>query len=101
ASAPDASGLSLHDALPFLGGGQDVLGRAHGLFGAFAVLGGDLAAAGHEGACAAGGIDDLPDGTRDLVGGADGLFGEFADLVGDRSEEHTSELQSRANLVCS
>src|SRR5690606_39547742 len=74
--------LSLHDALPISGGeqdGVDVLVSAVGPDDLVPVDVGEHRAAG---------------GASDVDGGAVGA------VVDDRSEEHTSELQSRENLVC-
>src|SRR5690606_40364427 len=79
--------LSLHDALPIL-----ITGLLN------SVLGGDLLG----GLLTGDGLVDIPLleellGETGLLGGLlDGLLGEN----GLRSEEHTSELQSRENLVC-
>src|SRR5690606_41946210 len=43
-------------------------------------------------------LEDADDGPRDLARSNLGADGEPAEL--SRSEEHTSELQSRENLVC-
>src|SRR5690554_1479796 len=48
-------------------------------------------------ACTANGKSNRPDFT---AGGRFGLEGHFDDAVNARSEEHTSELQSRPHLVC-
>src|SRR3712207_690085 len=45
--------------------------------------------------------DRVVDGTVEVVGAGEGLVGEVMPLqVAPRSEEHTSELQSRQYLVC-
>src|SRR5690606_41276253 len=82
--------LSLHDALPIFGavGGQHrqpvgVVERAHQVVRGG--LGRRIRRVGRVGR-----------GLGEVAGLAEGAV----DLVGGRSEEHTSELQSRENLVC-
>src|SRR5690606_41253763 len=91
ATAPPAlSTLSLHDALPILVGHLADIGG----------IGGELAGLAHR----------LQRAQRDAVELGD-AFGDDVDMLVDvvaqrveqfmhRSEEHTSELQSRENLVC-
>src|SRR3712207_8434781 len=43
---------------------------------------------------------DAPEDNEDLSGGGDPAAAYIEDSNGDRSEEHTSELQSRQYLVC-
>src|SRR5690606_41214802 len=71
--------LSLHDALPILQLAAEVCGAG-------------LGSGGIEGV---NGVIDAVDGGLHVVNLVDGVL-----IVGNRSEEHTSELQSRENLVC-
>src|SRR5690606_41960324 len=90
--------LSLHDALPIFPGlpGDAAGGRVDdGSAGASAGAAGP-------GLSAAGGDEPVGDGVGHVEEAAQ-FGGDLPDLVGGvvlRSEEHTSELQSRENLVC-
>src|SRR5690606_39588269 len=95
AASRDLSPLSLHDALPISGGAQGMgahfAQRLHEAGAQVAV--GDV----NEEALA-----KLPEGIhrrRLDVGDVDDIE-SFVKWAADRSEEHTSELQSRENLVC-
>src|SRR5205823_8779015 len=87
--------LSLHDALPILAEGahRRVAGLVRAVDGARGAERGDLVTpVGHHHA-------PLDDGERTVVGIAP--LGVHVELAADeRSEEHTSELQSLAYLVC-
>src|SRR5690606_41598154 len=83
-ATPQISALSLHDALPILAGEREVVVEGVGLVGKTdptVVPGGDA-------------------GLLGKVGAAGRLIVRPAGAEVDRSEEHTSELQSRENLVC-
>src|SRR5690606_39915571 len=84
----------LHDALPIYGHGDDTADvRDEALdAGQPDVLLDDIA----DGAVDVGGLVQMT--PRDLT--CSGKAGEAVDGAADRSEEHTSELQSRENLVC-
>src|SRR5206468_5034659 len=92
--------LSLHDALPIYPGpegdgrrGRRAGGRDRGR-GVLARA--DQRAQGGARVVQEGG--PAPDGAADLAGAA--ARRERVQLLGRRSEEHTSELQSRSDLVC-
>src|SRR3712207_9392355 len=76
--------LSLHDALPILAGLHVVSGEQED------VLDPRLLVGSHQPLSAVLGLPKQPEGVANPVG----------ELVRDRSEEHTSELQSRQYLVC-
>src|SRR5690606_41897072 len=83
----EISTLSLHDALPiFPQLVAEHFARANGLLRGRSLVETDAAD-----------TAQLPRGA--LQGHAEG-FAQRADVVLGRSEEHTSELQSRENLVC-
>src|SRR5690606_40755328 len=84
--------LSLHDALPIYEGeleGAHRLAVEHGDHHHLVGVGSQLAQRGD--------VARVERLVRPIVGGADRILGE---QLHDRSEEHTSELQSRENLVC-
>src|SRR5690606_41193395 len=86
---PETSALSLHDALPISRHVADLeLVAGGGAVGAAVVVAGALEEAG---------VGEEGDGLGDDAGGG---AGQAAGVLGGRSEEHTSELQSRENLVC-
>src|SRR5690606_40225058 len=97
APTPASYALSLHDALPI--SAQTLASRFH----VSAAI--DLPAIHRKRARRA--VIDSCAQSRLLMGGADNAFGRRASGAavprgarGKRSEEHTSELQSRENLVC-
>src|SRR3712207_7189584 len=75
--------LSLHDALPIF-----EIRRSGAVVG-------ELAVPGAEDGVGDGGMEE-----RERPGGADRVGPCLLELVQERSEEHTSELQSRQYLVC-
>src|SRR3712207_7705243 len=77
--------LSLHDALPICGETSDILGMQEGDIVTLVPAGGDLPFLDLTGKVDVGGLTET---ARTQV------------EVGGRSEEHTSELQSRQYLVC-
>src|SRR5207247_3923459 len=92
---------SLHDALPIYPSLKVIVSGSHGLIGSALVD--SLEADGHQVTrLVRDGADGVPwdpmAGTIDAAG----LEGHDAvvHLAGARSEEHTSELQSRVDLVC-
>src|SRR5690606_41250303 len=91
-ATPELYTLSLHDALPIFGHG---VGHLQGDE--------DRLAVGDDGAVIALALDvGLADGDDVVLVGhlALGVVEHLALEDDDRSEEHTSELQSRENLVC-
>src|SRR5690606_42030176 len=90
--------LSLHDALPILGTNMEPL----------AVVSAKISTTRPE--IYKNGLDETTEAVLEFPGGVMATiktsFGEninFSDITcekGERSEEHTSELQSRENLVC-
>src|SRR5690606_41849106 len=100
-AAPELDPLSLPDALPICFGGLDGLGLAHLETGFLEVV--DDALELGDGAVGGAGLAGGKLGDE----GAIGVVGHVEVAAGDvdqadqvRSEEHTSELQSRENLVC-
>src|SRR5690606_39535652 len=94
-AAPDRCTVSRHDALPISAFDDVAALVGEGVEGWWTAAG--LAAPTSVGSLVA----PLGDGGRDVPPAefsADGLGGIA--FVGDRSEEHTSELQSREKLVC-
>src|SRR5690606_41730469 len=87
-AATDIYTLSLHDALPIYRGAVVVPRRGPARLGRLLPV---LGRARHTG-----GGDARPGGSRGEDGAAPLSVGD----PGGRSEEHTSELQSRENLVC-
>src|SRR5207247_9639365 len=96
---PEPHTLSLHDALPIFIAGN-------GQAGVFIFRGRDNQIKGNYIGVAVDGVTRIPNGVDETslgVFGQDGVFMEDAssNLIGGvRSEEHTSELQSRVDLVC-
>src|SRR5436305_768864 len=90
--------LSLHDALPIFdeGGGRRQIRGLHAALGLriFAETGRPVAFVGFPGRARREGIRD------EIVDGASAGRQEIQQMQRDRSEEHTSELQSRPHLVC-
>src|SRR5690606_40785960 len=93
-----SSSLSLHDALPILLGGA-----------ATALGGAGLASLGVAAVATAGVVGTLYYFDKNFKAGVDKFLFGITDAeqrllkritAGERSEEHTSELQSRENLVC-
>src|SRR5206468_10645061 len=73
-ATPESYTLSLHDALPISG----IVGRAG----------------------AGSGVDHAGQSPQSECRGGSGLWGLTSMVNAARSEEHTSELQSRSDLVC-
>src|SRR5690606_39488296 len=97
-STPGIYTLSLHDALPiFAHLRRDLVGQPEGAAGQRPILAEHRRLVDERGAERHGGavVEDA---------GAEALFlevvGQILQPLISRSEEHTSELQSRANLVC-
>src|SRR5690606_41334526 len=81
--------LSLHDALPICHAAHGTRTSTGGRLRGRAVLIGLLS------------LSLVTAGSSSLAtGSTDGLAGEEPTAEAERSEEHTSELQSRENLVC-
>src|SRR5690606_40843123 len=99
APSPELHTLSLHDALPILAGlrlkGHEPAGKRVLLLGAGGAAGA-IAYALLEAGVASLVIANRTRAKAEAV--IDRLRPDFPDA--DRSEEHTSELQSRENLVC-
>src|SRR5206468_12440054 len=89
-SPPPIHTLSLHDALPICNNGDLTFTNQSAAWG--------LATPSFGNGAAYGDLDG--DGAPDLVVNNDQVGRPVADEVAVRSEEHTSELQSRSDLVC-
>src|SRR5690349_10842976 len=96
APTPETYTLSLHDALPIsLAGGGALAGGGTDM-GLLRVAGGGAVV----GLARAGGGIGGPNGGKGDGGGNGGAVGSGCAACAGRSEEHTSELQSRRDLVC-
>src|SRR5690606_41626280 len=95
----DCYPLSLHDALPIYGGGGMMGQRGHRRqrWRGHDLNGPAASAAGAGDPFADTDLAPPPVGDLQL---ADLALFDYLDQFPDRSEEHTSELQSRENLVC-
>src|SRR5206468_12190332 len=99
-STPDLSTLSLHDALPISGFLKEMLqsvdpsiARGQDATMLRAILDRTAERLGHK-------LTNQPEIEADLRGLLGRVYLEIGDFDRARSEEHTSELQSRSDLVC-